>query len=119
MSNPQVRKRNVGDKRKTLNTHYHRCRLQSKELQQTYQQRIVFKETLQNCLPPDSNTFLFELISVTYLIVGAIHFARTDDASMLTTLLTWAAAHVGLTKVKPLVPWVNRGNDNLRLPDAE
>jgi hypothetical protein len=60
------------------------------------------KETLINWLPRDPNTFLFELVVVTYLIVAVIHFIFTGDTSMLMTLLPYIAAYVGFSEVKPL-----------------
>ena len=60
------------------------------------------QETLINWLPTDPNTFLFELVVVTYLMVAVIHFSFTGDTSMLMTLLPYIAAYVGLSEVKPL-----------------
>lgn len=77
----------------------------SMEAQQEHkagQAQRSFKETLINWLPPDSNTFLFELVAVIYLVVGILHFSRTGDTSMLTTLLTYVGAYIGLAEVKPL-----------------
>jgi hypothetical protein len=73
-------------------------------------ERNSLKEILQSWIPTDSNAFMFELVVVTYLIVGIFYFIQKEDGSMLTTLLPYVSAYVGLTKVKPLLPWGERGN---------
>jgi hypothetical protein len=70
------------------------------------------KETVISWLPTDSKTFVFELVIMTYLISGVIHFSHTGDTSMLTTLLMYVAAYVGVTEVKPLFSLGKRENNN-------
>ncbi len=72
-------------------------------IQRIEQEHTSFKEIFLCWLPRDVNTFLFELIAVTYLIAAAIHFVRANDATMLTTILTWTGTHVGLVKVKHII----------------
>lgn len=71
-------------------------------MSKTNQERKGLPETLHGWLPTDPNTFVFECVVVTYLIVGVIDFAKKGDGSMLTTLLPYGSAYVGLTKVEPL-----------------
>jgi hypothetical protein len=70
---------------------------------ETAQIQRSFQETVISWLPTDSNTFLFELVVVIYLIIAVIHFGLTGDTSMLVTLLPYMAAYKGLTEVKPLL----------------
>ncbi len=70
------------------------------------------KETLISWLPTDTKTFLFELVILTYLISGVIHFSHTGDTSMLTTLLTYVAAYVGVTEITPFIPKRRKGGNN-------
>src|SRR5947209_5780829 len=56
----------------------------------------LFKDRLKSWLPIDHKTFLFVVIALTNLVIGVIHFVQTGDVSMVMTLLTYAAAYVGL-----------------------
>lgn len=78
-----------------------------------------FKETLISWLPTDSNTFLFEIVVMTYLIIGVVHFSHTGDTSMLTTLLECVAAYVGVKQITPLIPKSRKENDNPKPPEAK
>ncbi len=79
-----------------------------------------FKETLICWLPTDSNTLLFELVAVIYLVIGLIQFSHTGETSMLTTLLTYVGAYVGLAEVKPIFSRGKREDSDLcnKRPDS-
>ena len=73
------------------------CQLQADQQDQPEQWKLT------SWLPSDSNMLLFEIIALTCLVAAIIQFIRTGDVSMLTALLTWAGAHVGLVKVRQIV----------------
>ncbi len=75
------------------------------------------KKIIIGWLPKDSNTFLFELVVVIYLVIGLIHFSRTGETSMLSTLLTYVGTYVGVAEVKPLLSKVKKENDKQRLSE--
>ena len=79
--------------------------------QQTAQERGHLRDRAITWLPTDPNTFVYWVASLLYLIFAAIQCARTGDASMLATILTWVGTERGLTKVKPLLPWGNKGGE--------
>jgi hypothetical protein len=105
-SSSQPDKDAPSEKNKLIARHVlHTLPTEAQQKHEAGQAQRSFKETLINWLPTDANTFLFELVAVIYLVVGILHFSRTGDTSMLTTLLTYVGAFIGLAEVKPLVSW--------------
>jgi hypothetical protein len=58
------------------------------------------KECLIACLPTDTKTFLFALVSIVYLMASVMHFfGWTGDSSMLTYLFGAVGSYKGVTDV--------------------
>lgn len=68
-------------------------------------------------LPANSNTFLFELVVVIYLIIAVIHFSLTGDTLMHIALLPYVAANKGLNEVKLLFSKRKKENNNRQPPE--
>src|SRR5713226_7427935 len=96
-----VTEKDIASKQKKLIHHYeqHTPPILAQQEYETGQAQRSFKETVIRWLPTDANTFLFELVAVIYLVIGLIHFSRTGETPMLTTLLTYVGAYVGLAEV--------------------
>jgi hypothetical protein len=80
--------------------------------QESSQQQISLKTQLMGCIPNNPNGFVFFLFVMIYLVIASIQFANTGNSSMLTTLLPYLAAYVGIPMVTPHIPWGKKeGND--------
>src|SRR5713226_10704537 len=71
--------------------------------QEMNQESISLKGRLKNCFPMDLNALLYALFIQVYLVCAIIHFARTGDITMLTTLLPYLSAYAGIQKVAHLL----------------
>ncbi len=76
------------------------------------QEPISLEVRLAGCIPKDPNTFVFFLFVVTYLPCAVFQFVHTGDGSMLTTLLPYAGAYVGIPMVTPHIPWGKKEGNN-------
>jgi hypothetical protein len=78
--------------------------------QEMSQEPIRLKERLKGCFPKDLNAFLYALFILVYLVCAVIHFARTSDVNMLTTLLPYLSAYAGIDKVVSRFPRSGKEN---------
>lgn len=75
-----------------------------KKKQEKKQKPIALNGQLKHYLTKDINTLLYVLFVIVYLVCAVIHFARTDDTMMLTTLVPYLSAYVGIYKVATHLP---------------
>lgn len=119
MSTSSQTKKAVASKPKKQ-VHPHAEYIPLTETQQKYatvQAQEGFKKIFISWLPKDSNTFLFELVVVIYLIIAVIHFGLTGDTLMIVTLLPYVAASKGLTEVRPLLSKGKKESDKQHLSE--
>jgi hypothetical protein len=74
-------------------------------------------------LPPDDKAFLFTVVVLTYLVAALVHFFQTGDGSMLTTLLEWVGAYVGVktiaNQVSPFISHERKRRDSAQSLERE